>query len=890
VSVLNLERMMQPRSVALIGASERPASVGRVIMQNLLDGGFSGPVYPVNPRHASVLGVPAFAGAAALPDAPDLAVVCTPPATVPGIIDALGRRGTRAAVVITAGLREHPGDGNLEERMLRAAGAHRLRILGPNCIGLLLPRLGLNASFAHTGSAPGRLAFLSQSGALCTTVLDWARSRGIGFSCFASLGDSADVDFGDLLDYLGSDPATRGILLYIESIRNPRKFLSAARATSRNKTVIAIKAGRFEAGARAALSHTGALAGRDDVFDAAIRRAGMLRVHTIEDLFDAAETLAYARPLRGKRLVMLTNGGGPGVLAVDQLAAQGGVAASLSAPTLAGLDACLPHNWSRGNPVDIIGDAGADRYVKALRILLADPECDALLVMLVPTAIVDNLAVARGVAAELKETRKPVLTCWMGEQAVADARRLFAEAGIATYDTPASAVRAFMQMVEYEENQYSLMQVPASVPESFHPQTDEVRGIIRRALDAGREVLTEPEAKAVLAAYGIPVVPTRVAADAAEAAAAAEEIGFPVALKILSADITHKSDVGGVLLDIQSPAILEAAAAGMLARVRAANPDARIEGFSVQKMVSARRGQELIVGMAEDAIFGPIILFGHGGTAVEVVADRAVSLPPLNMALAAQLIERTRISRVLKGYRDVPPVDLDAVQLTLVKVSQLVTDHNEIIELDINPLIAGPQGVIAVDARIRLAGSRGSGPERMAIRPYPRELEERISLDGTELLIRPIRPEDGPAHAEFFARLSPRDVHFRFFRAVHDLSLEQLARFTQIDYDRELALIACARGPQGRPETLGVVRAVADADNTEAEFAIIVRPDWQRRGLGRLLMDRIIRHCRNRGTGRLVGQTLMDNEGMLRLAVEFGFRSRALPEDHVMYLELPLQD
>lgn len=889
MSVLNLDKLFRPESVALIGASDQAGTVGSVVMRNLRAGGFRGAVLPVNPSHSKVCGELAYPEVAALPLAPDLGVICTPAATVPDIITQLGTRGTRAAVVMSAGLDRAVDGQTLEQKMLNAAMPYGLRILGPNCVGLLVPGIGLNASFAHTDSLPGKLAFLSQSGALCTTVLDWARSRGIGFSSFVSLGNGADVDIGDLLDFFGSDSATNGILLYMESVRNARKFLSAARASARNKKIIAIKSGRFEVGARAAATHTGAMAGRDEVFDAAFRRAGILRVHTIEELFDAAETLAHARPVPGRRLAILTNGGGPGVLAVDHLAALGGVPAELAPATLAALDQCLPPTWSRSNPVDIIGDADAARYARALRILLEDPNYDAILVMLVPTALIDNEEVARSLTLEIQNVERPVLACWMGEGAVAAARRLFAESGVPAYETPASAVRAFLQMVDYEDARHSLMQTPASVPENFRPQEAPVRAIIRGALGAGRAVLTEPEAKSVLSSYGIPIVETRIAATVEEAASHADELQYPVALKILSSDITHKREAGGVLLDIGSREVLLTAAQGMLARVAARDPKAAIQGLTVQKMVHRPGAQELIIGVSLDPIFGPVILFGQGGSLVEAIGDTAIGLPPLNMALAGQLVARTRIHRVLAGGRGIAPADVNAILLTLVKVSQLVVDHPEIAELDINPLLADGSGVMALDARIRVVSTAQSGSERIAIRPYPRELEETVRLGDVEILIRPIRPEDEPAHRDFVSRSSSEDLYFRFFRAVHDLSHEQLARFTQIDYDREMALIATRRGSLGQPETLGVVRAVANADNTEAEFAVIVRSDWHGRGLGRALMERIIRYCRSRGTRRLVGQTLVNNEAMRRLAQLFSFCSRTNPDTRLVELELSLQ-
>lgn len=890
MSVLNLKKLLKPESVALIGASDKQGSLGRLVMHNLLDGGFKGPIWPVNPKYQTICDEQAYPDVASLPDAPDLAVIVTPAKTIPDLITALGERGTKAAVVLSAGTNVEDDDGKtIEQRMLEAARPNGLRILGPNCVGLLLPNIGLNASFAHTDSLPGRLALISQSGALCTTLIDWAKSRGIGFSHFISLGNAADVDFGDLLNYLGSDSKTDGILLYVESISEARKFMSAARATARNKPVIVIKAGRVEEGARAAASHTGALAGSDDIFDSAIRRAGMLRVYSIEDLFAAVETLARARTISGNRLAILTNGGGPGVLATDALVSGGGKLAELSEETIAALDECLPPTWSKANPVDIIGDGGAERYVNALRILLNDPNYDAILIMLVPAAVIDNEAVARAVTEEIKRTRKSVLTCWMGADAVDKARKHFEREGIPNYETPDAAINAFLHMYEYHDNQVSLMQTPPSVPEDFTCNCECVREIISRVLEDKREILTEAEAKEVLKAYDIPVVETRVARDVDEAVTIAEDIGYPVALKIHSPDITHKSDVGGVLLDIESSNLLRYSTEGMLRRVERMQPDAKIEGFTVQKMAHRPGAYELIIGTITDPIFGPTILFGQGGTAVEVVDDKAVTLPPLNMILADDLIMHTKISRVLKGFRDIPSVDMDALKLVLIKISQLIIDHPQIEELDINPLFSDSKGVLALDARIRIKATRQTGAERLAIRPYPKNEEEWITLnDGQKILLRPIKPEDEPAHHDFLSKITAQDLYYRFFRAVNKMTHPTLARFTQIDYDREMAFIAVTEGENGKPETLGVARAVADADNEEAEFAIIVRSDRHGRGLGKTLMDKLIRYCRGRGTRRIVGQTLHENKSMRNLAEKFGFKSTVANGNDIVNLSLDL--
>ena len=755
-------------------------------------------------------------------------------------------------------------------------------MLGPNCLGLLVPGIGLNASFAHAPAVPGELAFVSHSGALCTAVLDWARARGIGFSHFVSLGNSADVDLGDVLDYLGSDPGTRAVLLYIESIRHARKFLSAARATARNKPVVAIKAGRVAEGERAASSHTGALAGSDDVYEAALERAGILRVDEIEELFDAVETLARARPLQGARLAIVTNGGGPGVMATDSLVSGGGVLARLSEETLARLDQVLPASWSRADPVDIIGDASAERYTDAVRILLEAPEVDALLVMHAPTAVASGEAAAAAVIEAARGSRRVVLTSWLGREAARAPRRRFAEAGIPTYDTPGQAVGAFLHLVQHRGTLDSLMETPPSVPDEFAVDLERARKALERALAGGGGWLTEPEAKDVLAAYGVPIVETRVARDAEEAAARARELGFPVALKILSPDVVHKSDVGGVALDLEGPEAVLQAAHAMLQRVRSLLPEARVDGLTVQRMARRPGSHELIVGASTDPVFGPFLLFGEGGTAVEVIADKAVALPPLNLVLARRLVDRTRVARLLRGYRNRPPVDFEVLCRTVVKVAQITCDLPEVAELEINPLLADDRGVLALDARLRVAPATGAPHARLAIRPYPRELEEVSTIDtGRRVRLRPIRPEDESRHRDFFDRLSPEDVRFRFFHLVRRLPHSEMARYTQIDYDREMAFLALdlTNGEEG--DTLGVVRAVADPDGAEAEFAIIVRSDLKGQGLGRVLLAKMIRYCRERGIGAMVGRVRADNPAMLGLARSVGFGAQSGDGDEV---------
>jgi acetyltransferase len=884
VTIRNLDYLFKPRSSALIGASKTPSSVGAVLARNLFKGGFDGPIMPVNPKHQAIEGVLTYPNIQSLPISPDLAVISTPPEVVPGLIAELGQRGTRAAVVITAGFGES-GEARgraLQQALLNAAKPYTLRIIGPNCLGILIPGIGLNASFSHLAALPGHLAFVAQSGAIVTSVVDWAHKRNIGFSHLVSLGDMSDVDFGDMLDYLANDRETRAILLYIEAVTHTRKFMSAARAAARMKPIIVVKAGRHAEGARAAASHTGALAGSDAVYDAAIRRAGMLRVYSLEQLFEAVEILAMAASPKGPQLAILTNGGGIGVLATDALIEEGGQLAELAPETLDRLNQVLPQTWSHGNPIDIIGDAPGSRYAAALGPLLEDKGIDAILALNCPTAVASSTEAAQAIIETLGDRREPMLLAsWVGDGAAEPARRLFAEHRIPSYATPDQAVRAFMYMVHYRRNQDLLLETPPSLPEAFSTDPERARAPIERALAEDRAWLTEPEAKEVLSAYGIPVVPTRTAQTPKQAAGIAAELGGMVALKVLSPDITHKSEFGGVALGLAGPAAVENAAQAMLQRVREARPNARLEGFSVQPMVYRPGAYELIGGVTEDAQFGPVILFGQGGTAVEVVNDKALGLPPLNMHLARELMSRTRIYRLLQGYRGMAAANLEAIALTLMCVAQIAIDFAEVTELDVNPLLADAYGVIALDARIKVARAKGAPTERLAIRPYPKDLEEEVILgDGRRFLLRPILPEDEPCLQKgFFAKLTPEQIRLRFLAPLKTLTHVMAARFTQIDYDREMVLVLTERGIPGKTEIYAVVQISADPDNERAEFAIIVRHDMTRREIGTRLTNRIIDYAKSRGIQEIFGDVLVENSVMRKLARRFGFNESKIPGD-----------
>jgi len=888
MTVRNLDRLFKPASIALIGASRKPQSIGAVVARNLFNAGFDGPIMPIGTERA-VEGVLTYRTVADLPVTPDLTVICTPPDSVPATIAELGARGTKAAVILSTGFAKEK-----QQQVLDAAKPHLLRVLGPNSLGVMVPGRGVNASFGHVTPKKGDVALVAQSAMVITSIVDWATARGIGFSHLISLGEKSDVDFGDLLDYLASDGTVRAILLYIESISDARKFMSAARTAARQKPVIVIKAGRTEEAQQAATSHTGALAVSDAVYDAAFRRAGLLRVAKLDELFDAVNTLSTGVPITGDRLAILTNGGGMGVMATDSLVQSGGRLAVPAAETLAKLDAAFGAAAAHGNPLRIGGDADGKRYGAALDALLEDTGNDAILVLHCPHAMVDSTATAQAVVEAIRKhpgRRHPVLTSWLGDSAAAGARKLFAANRIPTYETPSQAVRAFMHLVEYRRNQDLLMETPPSVPDAFDADRIGVQRIIARAIAEKREWLTEYEAKRVLAAYGVPVVDTRRADTPEEAAHAAEVIGGPVALKILSPDIPHKSDVGGVVLHLTDPEEVRAEARAMLARVHEQVPDAHIEGFTVQEMAVRPDAYELIVGMTENELFGPVLLFGEGGIGVEVVEDCALALPPLNMNLATELMSRTRIWRRMQGFRSRAAVNIEAAALTLNQVSQLVVDFPEVVELDINPLLVDADGVLALDARIKVAVPALPGAKRLAIRPYPKALEHHVSIkDGRQFLVRPILPEDEPLVHDMFARMTPEDIRLRFFAPMKKLSHQAAARLTQIDYDREMGLLAVGPDPEtGKTVMYGVVRIAADPDNLRAEYAVMVRSDMKGQGLGYLLMKEILAYAKSRGIKEVYGEVLRENTNMLGMCRHLGFvRKENLDEPGVVEVHIDL--
>jgi acetyltransferase len=892
--ILNLDKLFYPRSVAVIGASNREGAAGHVVMHNLLHGGFEGPIMPVTTGERAIAGVLAYPKVEDLPITPDLAVVCTAASASLQEIRSLGARGTRAAILLAQERKDTRSNGHVAEALTLRAEAERfgLRLLGPDCLGVMVPGIGLNASVAHVPAMPGGVAFVSQSTTVCAGVLDWACERDIGFSHFISLGETADICFGDILDYLGNDAMTRAVLLYVESIKNGRSFLSAGRGASRNKPILVIKAGRTAEGQMAAFGQRAA-DGVDDVYDAAIRRAGMLRVYGFNELFAAVETLARTKPLRGERLAILSNGRGMAVMAVDALILDGGRLARLDEQTVTKLGAISRAAHGRVNPVEFDEDASPEHYGAAVRALLKDPGIDAVMVLHAPTAGVSSTRAAEAVIQAQKEAHGSVLTCWMGGARVAEARHLFANARISTYDTPNQAIDAFLHMMRYRRNQEILMETPTSKPAEFNPATDPAQLMIDDYLAQGRNFLIGREAKSLLAAYGIPTAETRVARTPEDAASIAAKMGFPVALHTSSPDGIFEAGVGdstpSVHPSLRTRSDVEAAARSMFAQ---GGRSGRGGGHTlrVERMVSRPSAHEVMVRVFDDPVFGPVIAFGHGGIAADVIGDRAVALPPLNMSLARELLSRTRIFRLMQGFGDCPAADIDALCLTLTQVSQMIVDLPQIAALEINPLFVDEHGVFAADAQVLIAHPGETTERRLAIRPYPKDLEEEFVLpDGRQVTLRPIRPEDEPAHHEFISRCSPDDLRLRFFHLVRRLPHAEMARLTQIDYDREMAIVATVPKDGGGFETLGVVRIITDLHNDKAEYAILVRSDMKGQRLGWKLMEKIIRYCRARGTRRIVGLVLADNRKMLELVRRLGFSSRRVPDDDVMEVELDLQ-
>jgi len=881
-----LKTLFEPESIALFGASERDNTVGAVVLRNLLESGFQGNIFPVNPKHDSVQGQPCFRSVNDIDQRIDLAVVAAPAPAVPDIIEACGRSGIRNAVILSAGFREVGTQGReLEDRVVSIARRHGLRFIGPNCLGIMRPKTGFNATFYKGGACPGKLALVSQSGALCTAILDWAYSQEIGFSSVISMGISADIGFGEVLDYLLYDHETESILLYIEGIEGARAFMSGLRAAARVKPVMVVKVGRHASGARAALSHTGAMVGSDDVFDAALRRAGVVRGERINDLFNVATVLESGQRAKGERLTIVTNGGGPAAVASDHASDLGLPLAQLGPETIAQLSAVLPSTWSHGNPVDIIGDASAERYEQAIRICQRDPDTDGLLVILAPQAMTDPLEVAKTVTKLARESKKPLLTCWMGGRQVQAGRDLLTHADIPGFATPEAAVDGFSYLTNFYRNQQQLLQTPGPIRLDHKPDVAGARLVIESVLAEQRTLLTELESMALLASFRIPTVHAGLARSPTEALMLAETIGFPVVMKVYAPDVSHKSDVGGVRLGITNAASVQKTYRAIIDSVKAHRPEANIVGVVVEAMYNDSNGRELLIGLKSDPVFGPAVIFGAGGTTAEVLRDRAVALPPLNHLLAADMISRTRVSKTLGAFRSMAPAAVEEVVQVLLRISEMACELPELRELDINPLIVNESGVIAVDARVVVEHyPPGRVPyQHMAIHPYPSHLYSKQLLpEGTTLVVRPIRPEDAEIERVFVHQLSAESKYFRFMYNLSELTPEMLARFTQIDYDREMALIAVIE--EGANETeIGVARYIINADKASCEFAVVVDDNWRRRGIAGTLMGKLIDCARDRGLEVMEGFVLRDNKEMLHFCKSMDFEIEPDPEDrHVM--------
>jgi acetyltransferase len=887
----DLDKLFNPQSIALIGASNKKGSVGYTLLRNLITSEYQGVVFPVNVKAPAVQGIQAYASISHVPSKVDLAVIAVPAKAVPETMRQCGEAGVAAAVIISAGFKEvGPAGVKLEREVSTIAEHYGIRILGPNCLGYARPPLNLNATFAHVVPGSGRVAFISQSGALGTSILDWATANHVGFSAFVSVGGMLDVDFGDLIDYFGDDPNTTSIIMYVESITDARKFMSAARHFAKSKPIIVVKSGRHARSALAAASHTGALAGNDTLYSAVFRRAGVVRVEEVSDLFDASEALSRLSSPRGPRLAILTNAGGPGVMASDRLLDLGGDLADLAPETVEKFRAALPDAASCANPVDVLGDAPAGRYEAVAQALMDDPNCDGVLAILTPQANSEPTETARALVKVAHSSQKPLLTSFMGEIMVAEALDILRRAHVPVFATPEDAVRAYMNMYEYTRSLASLYETPADILPEFEPDRAAVKKIFTEVAHEGRSILSEAEAKTVLDAYRIPTVKTVVATTAEESAAAAEEIGFPVVIKILSNDITHKSDVGGVALNVRSASEAAAQFTKVTERAQAAVPDAKIIGVTVQEM--SRGGYEVIVGAKMDPTFGPALMFGMGGTGVELYRDVAVEFPPLNQALAHTMINNTKVSKLLQGYRGSQPVDMTALEQVLVKVSYLLVDFPEILEMDVNPLQVRADGLCAWDARIviepqavRKITAAGS---HLIIPMYPSKYDWEIPVGDQLATIRAIRPEDEPLWAKMIETLSPTTAEYRFFGSVKEVTKAMLVRYCHVDYDREIALAVVTKpAGKGKPRMIGVGRLTLDsADAKEAEFAILVHDDFQRFGVGTRLANALIEVARERRVEEIHGDVVADNPAMTPFVEGLGFDIRPGDEPHLRTIVL----
>ncbi|MES9812346.1 MAG: GNAT family N-acetyltransferase [Candidatus Thiodiazotropha sp.] len=879
-----LTSLFSPKSIAMFGASDRKNSVGEVVFKNLISSGFKGEIYPINLKHDKVQGIKAYKSIEAISRPVELAVVATPAKTIPAIVQACGEHGVKTMIILSAGFRESGTAGRrLEDRIVELAKDYGMRFIGPNCLGLIRPDQGINITFGNNNAAPGNLALVSQSGAICTAILDWAEVNDIGFSTVISTGIGADLDFGDYLDFLVSDPMTDSILLYVEGIKDARRFMSGLRAAARIKPVIVLKVGRHAAGAEASMSHTGALVGSDETFSAALSRSGVLRVETISQLFSAAKALSSRYRVYGDRLAIITNGGGPGVMAADRASDLNIELAEFNDQTIDALNKVLPDVWSHGNPVDIIGDAPPERYRAAVDICLNDPGVDGTIVILTPQAMTEPEEVAGALIDLADSHKKPILTSWMGGKQIETARKLFKDARLPSFRTLENAVDAFSYLSSYQKNQRLLLQTPAkSSRRHIQPDTEGARLIIESALSEQRKILTEPESFALLGAFRINAVRNGIARSANEALILAESIGFPVAMKIYSPDISHKSDAGGIRLNISNAQVVRSTYRDLIEQVKETRPEANVEGVTVEQMYQSPNGRELLIGIVRDPVFGPVISFGSGGTAVEVMGDSAIALPPLNRSLASDLIDRTKAAKLLNQFRHMPPANREALIDVLLRVSTMACELPWIHEMDINPLIVDDQGAVAVDARIRVDFPRPSTDpyHHLAIHPYPVNLVNSSQLpNGTNIVIRPIRPEDADLEQTFTRQLSDEAKYFRFMSSIQELTPEMLTRFTQIDYHNEMALIAVTEDGNHEIE-LGVARYVINPDKKSCEFALVVSDQWQRQGIGHKLMHQLMEVARDRGLEKMEGEVLSNNFKMLDLMRSLYFHISTSPDDN----------
>jgi acetyltransferase len=877
MNIHKLNNIFDPQRIALIGITTNPNSVSGKVLINLVSGGFRGVVYPVNPEHEAVMGIPCYPDVKSLPKVPDLGIICTPAEKVPGVVRECGEAGIRGLIIMSAGFKETGPEGKILEDRVKAEirKYEGMRALGPNCLGIIVPGIRLNASFAADMPRPGNIAFISQSGALCTSVLDWAMEGKIGFSQFVSIGNSIDVEFGDLIDYFGEDENTRCIILYIESISNPRKFMTAARAFARKKPIIVYKAGRFPESAQVAASHTGAMASEDAVYDAAFARAGLARVYEIGDIFSVAELIGRNKYPQGPRLGIITNAGGPGVMATDALIASNGVLAQLSDATMTSLNENLPSYWSHGNPVDVLGDARAKRISKATQIVLEDSGVDAVLVILTPQAMTSPNAIAREISLLGKTTSKPLLAAWLGGQSMHEADDILVEAGIPSYKTPEQAIRAFMTLVAYSRNLKTLYETPMDIPVEFTVDRKQLREDFRVWIRDKEDILSEDLSKEILETYGITTTRPVFAPDAGEAVRVAEKMGYPVVLKIHSPDITHKSDVGGVQLNLSNEKQVRAAFETIMGKAREKRPDARIEGVTVQRMVSSRDAVEMILGIKKDPVFGTVLMAGMGGVTAELFSDKALGFPPLNERLAGQMLESLRIYPLLKGYRGGTPKNIAQLIQVLIRLSYLSADYPEIAELDINPLLVTPDDVVALDARIMIDRSiveKEIPPySHLALHPYPEEFVREETLpDGTRVLLRPIKPEDEPLWLEMIGNCSKESLYSRFRYFFHWETHEVATRYCYIDYDREIAIVAEYLDESGR-HLIGVGRLIADPDHESVEYAILIVDAWQQKDLGNLITDFCLEIAGKWNLKKIVAQTTTDNKRMITVFQKRGF-------------------